>query len=398
MVRVEEADKIIQSQLRDFGTELIAFEDSLHRVLAEDLFTDRELPPFNRATLDGIAIAYHSFENGIRSFRVKGTQAAGELPIETDNTGECIEIMTGAALPGSTDTVIGYEDVDIKDHVATITKENITSRQGVHAKGKDRSKGELVAQKNRVITPPLVSLAASIGKSKLLVKKVPTVVVISSGDELVEVDATPSPYQIRRSNGYTVAASLKSFRIDASLLHIPDDPEITRQRIGECLQQYDVIILSGGISMGKFDYIPNALNELSVRQLFYKVQQRPGKPFWFGAHESGATVFALPGNPVSTFMCLYRYVIPWLRACLGLDYLENKFAIMNADFSFKPALQYFLQVKLSIDPEGHLSAEPVEGNGSGDFANLLNADAFMELPLERDNFTKGEVFRICTFP
>ncbi|MDQ2753581.1 MAG: molybdopterin molybdotransferase MoeA, partial [Bacteroidota bacterium] len=243
----------------------------------------------------------------------------------------------------------------------------------------------------------LISVAASIGKSRLLVKKLPKAVVISSGDELVPVDETPSPFQIRRSNGYTIAAALKTFKIEADILHIPDDPDITRQKIGECLQNYDVIILTGGISMGKFDYIPKALEELSVHKLFHKVQQRPGKPFWFGVAENGVVVFALPGNPVSTFMCFYRYIMPWLQTSLGVDFTNGQYAILNKDFSFKSPLQYFLQVKLKLSCEGQLLAEPLEGNGSGDFANLPDTDAFMELPLERNNFTKGEVYQIWRF-
>ncbi len=397
MITVEEADKIIQSQLKDFGTELILFENALGRVLAEDVFADRDLPPYNRSTLDGIAIKYNSFEKGIRSFIVKATQAAGDIPIEINNENECIEIMTGSALPNYTDTVIGYEDVEIQDRTALIRKEFINSRQGVHEKGKDKLKNELVAKKNRIITPALISIAASVGKSELLVKKLPNVVVISSGDELVNVDTMPSPFQIRRSNNYMITAALKKYLVNADMLHIPDDPEITKQKINECLQKYDVIILSGGISMGKFDFIPKALEELSVHKLLHKVQQKPGKPFWFGSDDKGTVVFALPGNPVSTFLCLYRYVFPWLRASLGLDFTEMKYAMLAADFSFKPAMQYFLQVKLVLSNEGHLLAKPVEGNGSGDFANLVDADAFMELPLEQNNFTKGQVFRIWPF-
>lgn len=397
MIRVEEAEKIIRSQLRDFGTESIPFEQALGRVLAEDLLTDRELPPYNRATLDGIAITYQSFEKGMRSFKIKATQAAGDIPVDIDDPGECIEIMTGAALPRTTDTVIGYEDFDIENNRALVRKETVIQRQGVHAKGKDRSKNERVAEKGSVIGPALINMAASVGKTQLLVKKLPRIVVISSGDELIAVDKVPSPYQVRRSNNYMVAAALQQYKITTGLVHIPDDPAITRQKIGECLQTYDVILLSGGISMGKFDYIPKALEEVSVHKLFHKVQQRPGKPFWFGVHDSGVVVFALPGNPVSTFMCLCRYMIPWLRSSLGIIPEENKQAILNTDFTFTPALQYFLQVKLQLDRNGHLLAEPIEGNGSGDFANLLDTDAFMELPLERDNFTKGEVFRIWSF-
>ncbi len=170
----------------------------------------------------------------------------------------------------------------------------------------------------------------------------------------------------------------------------------SKNQLKRCIDEYDVIILSGGVSMGKFDYVPPALNKLAVKKLFHKVQQRPGKPFWFGTHKSGKLVFAFPGNPVSTFMCFQRYFLPWLKKCLEIK-TNKAYAILNEDFSFKPALQYFLQVKLLINQKGELTATPLEGNGSGDFANLLQTDAFMELPLERNEFKKGEVFRIWAF-
>lgn len=397
MILVEEAEKIILSQVTDFGTELIPFENSLNRILAEDLYTDRDLPPFDRATLDGIAINYASFENGIHSFFIKATQAAGDPPVELNSDNECIEIMTGAALPGTTDTVIGYEDIDIKNGTASLKNSSFKKGQGIHYKGTDKKENEIIATVHQVITPVTMGIAASIGKTKLLVKKGPRVMIISSGDELVDVQEKLAPYQIRRSNTYMIKPSLEKYRLSADVLHIPDNPEITKQRISESLQNYDVIILSGGISMGKFDYIATALEELSVEKFFHKVRQRPGKPFWFGRHQNGVTVFALPGNPVSTYMCFIRYFIPWLKACMGIPFTNTRVAILKEDFSFSPSLQYFLQVKLNIEPNGTLTAIPFEGHGSGDFANLAEADAFMELPLERNNFTKGEVFPIWPF-
>jgi molybdopterin molybdotransferase len=397
MIRVEDAEKIILSEVKDFGTESIPFETSAGRVLAEDLIADRDMPPFNRATLDGIAIHYESFKKGVHSFQIKATQAAGDIPVDINNPGECIEIMTGAALPATTDTVIGYEGLLIQNGIAVITAGTVNKGQGIHAKGEDKKEKEIVATAGQLITPVLINMAASIGKEKLLVKRLPKIVVISSGDELVEVGETPSPYQVRRSNSYMVKATLMQYNACAGILHIPDDLEITKQKISECLQNYDVIIISGGISMGKFDYIPQALQELSVNKLFHKVHQRPGKPFWFGAHANGVLVFALPGNPVSTFMCLYRYILPWLKASIGLYSGGSSFAILNHDVSFILPLQYFLQVKLHVSKEGNLMATPVEGNGSGDFANLLDSDAFMELPMEQNNFTRGEVFRIWPF-
>jgi molybdopterin molybdotransferase len=397
MTTVEQAEKLIQSQTRNFGTEYIPFESALGRLLAEDIIADRDLPPFNRVTMDGIAVSYQPIEKRLQSFKIKGIQAAGDQPIDVDHPDECIEIMTGAALPGSVDTVIRYEDIDIKEGVATLLISDINKGQNLHLKGADKHKGEIVAIKNQLITPAIISLAASVGKVELLVKKLPAVVIISSGDELVDVDQEPSPTQIRKSNSYTIKAVLSQYKLNADLLHIPDDPIITKQKIGHCIKNYDVILMTGGISMGKFDYIPKALDEMGVKAIFHKVSQRPGKPFWFGKHENRVLVFAFPGNPVATFMCLHRYFLPWLNATQGLHEKSSVYAVLEQDFVFKPDLQYFLQVKLSFNDQGQILAKPIEGNGSGDFANLADTDAFMELPMQRDEFKEGEVFGIWPF-
>ncbi|WP_426667312.1 molybdopterin molybdotransferase MoeA [Mucilaginibacter sp. McL0603] len=397
MITVEQAEKLIKLQLRNFGTEYIAFELALGRVLAEDIIADRDLPPFNRVTMDGIAVSYSALEKGIRSFKIKATQAAGDQPIDIDNPDECIEIMTGAALPGSVDTIIRYEDIDINDSVAILLISGINKGQNLHLKGADKHKGEVMAMKAQLITPAIISLAASVGKAELLVKKLPRVVIISSGDELVDVDQEPSPTQIRKSNSHTIKAVLSQYKLKADLLHIPDDPIITKQKISDCIKNYDVILMTGGISMGKFDYIPKALEETGVKAIFHKVSQRPGKPFWFGKHENEALVFAFPGNPVATFMCLHRYFLPWLNATQGFRQKPSVYAVLEQDFIFKPDLQYFLQIKLSFSEQGQILANPIEGNGSGDFANLADTDAFIELPMQREEFKKGEVFRIWPF-
>jgi molybdopterin molybdotransferase len=397
MTTVEQAEKLIQAQVQDYGTESIPFESALGRSLAEDILADRDLPPFNRVTMDGIAVSYQSVEKGILSFHIKTTQAAGDIPVEIDHAEECIEIMTGAALPASLDTVIRYEDVDIKDNTANLLVSDIKKGQNLHLKGADKKKDQVIATKGQLITPAIISLAASVGKVELMVKKMPRVVIISSGDELVNVDEQPSSIQIRKSNSYTIKAILYQNAAKADLLHIPDDPQITREKIGHCLENYDVILMTGGISMGKFDYIPKALDEMNVKTIFHKVSQRPGKPFWFGRHNNGVIVFAFPGNPVATFMCLHRYFLPWLSAGQELNRKAPVYAILDQDQIFKPALQYFLQVKLEFNDKGQILAKPIPGNGSGDFANLADTDAFMELPMQRDEFKKGEVFRIWPF-
>lgn len=397
MTTVEQAEKLILAQLRNYGNETVPFEQAQGKVLAEDIKADRDLPPFNRVTMDGIAINFKAIKGGINTFRIKATQAAGDEPVEIDEPNECIEIMTGAVLPASADTIIRYEDVEIKDGLACIDAEGIKQGQNIHVRGIDKKLGEVLASSGQVVTPAIIGVAASVGKTHLLVKAMPKMVIISSGDELVDVNETPSPYQIRKSNSYTVKAVLQQHGLQPDVLHIPDDPEITKTQIQHCLQNYDVLLLSGGISMGKFDYIPQALQDLQVTKLFHKVAQRPGKPFWFGQYQDKALVFAFPGNPVATFMCLNRYFLTWLNATLGLPQQLPVYAVLDKDFQFQPALQYYLQVKLHSNAQGQLMASPVEGNGSGDFANLADTEAFLELPLERSEFKQGEVFKVWRF-
>jgi len=397
MITVEEAEELIFSNAGDYGAEIILFEESLGRVLAETIRADRDLPPFNRVSMDGIAIKYADFEQGITTFIIKATQAAGDTPVNVEQAGECIEIMTGAALPESVDTVIRYEDLEISDGKATLKVSEIKKGQNIHIRGADRRQGDVVLTPGSVVSPAVISMVASVGETELRVRRKPRVVIVSSGDELVEVAVKPRPYQIRRSNSYMVKAILEHAGIDAGMVHIPDEPEAIKSTLQQCLVNFDVLLLSGGISMGKFDYIPQVLKELRVEQIFHKVLQRPGKPFWFGKHVAGPVVFAFPGNPVATFMCTQRYFVPWLNKTLGAETKPPTYAVLNADITFQPPLQYFLQVKLTFAGNGRLLATPVEGNGSGDFANLADTDAFMELPLNKTEFKKDDVYRVWVF-
>ncbi|MGN6394125.1 MAG: molybdopterin molybdotransferase MoeA [Mucilaginibacter sp.] len=394
MITVEEAEKIILSQAGDYGAEIIPFELAAGRVLAENIKADRDLPPFNRVTMDGIAVNFDAIEAGNSTFKIKATQAAGDEPVEIEDHDQCIEIMTGAVLPGTADTIIRYEDLEVRAGLATLVTHEIKRGQNIHYKGRDKKQNDVVASIGQLITPALISMVASVGETELRVKKLPRVAILSSGDELVDVGHSPEPHQIRLSNSYAMKAVLRQHQVDAVAMHLPDDPEVIRKRIKNCLENYDVILLSGGISMGKFDYIPKALEELGVEQLFYKVQQRPGKPFWFGKHPKGQLIFAFPGNPVAAFMCVHRYFLPWLNASLGKEVKPQTRAVLNGRVSFPHPLKYFLQVKLHQNEYCQLVATPVEGNGSGDFANLTDIDAFMELPSGRNEFKKGEVFTV----
>ena len=398
MITVQEAEDIILTHLLDYGIEVVSYETATGRVLAEDICADRDLPPFDRSTVDGIAIRYNAYERGITTFSIKAVQPAGTAAITLTSDNECVEIMTGAVIESSLDTVIRYEDIAIVNGMATIPQHIAIKRgQNIHLKGKDKLKGQILVQADHVITPAIVGIAASVGKTTLSVRKTPKVIIISTGDEMVSPDVEPNSYQLRRSNGITIASALNKYKIQADLLHINDDIEAIKRTLSACLEKYDVLLITGGVSMGRFDYLPQACKDLGIERLFHKIKQKPGMPFWFGKSQNQQLVFAFPGNPVSAFMCLNRYFIPWLKKSLKISESLFQYAILQQNISFPPALQYFAQVKLGISEQGKCTAAPVNTNGSGDFSHLTDTDAFIELPLEKDIFRQGEVYKIWKY-
>jgi molybdopterin molybdotransferase len=394
LTSVTEATNIILENTLDFGTEPISFEKAHRRVLAQDLIADRDFPPFDRVTMDGIALRWESYENGQRDFRIESTQTAGEAQHTLSDPNACIEVMTGSTLPINTDLVVKYEDLNIRDGVAYLAN-SLKKGQNVHYQGEDRVVGKPIVGTHTLLGPSEIAIAASVGASKVVVKKLPSVVIITSGDELVPVSQEPLPHQIRSSNVYCIADLIKFYQIEADFIHIPDNLTQTQVTIGQALLQYDVLILCGGVSQGKKDFIPNALEAEGVKKIFHKVSQQPGKPFWFGKKEN-KTVFALPGNPVSSFLCARRYFIPWLRKSLGLTALDNIYAALSEDYTYNSPLTYFLQVKL-FQEGATLMAKPSTGHGSGDFANLTDSQGFIELPFERNTFFKGDILPIWRY-
>ncbi len=398
MISVEEARTIITAEVKDFGISTQTLTSSLTRILREDILTDRQLPPYDRVTMDGIAINYeHSLAKGMRQLPLVGVAPAGSPQQNLTDPAACIEVMTGAMLPEGADTVIRYEDLRIEADHATILISDILKGQNIHYAGEDRSAGECVVPKGTQISQAEIGVAASCGYHQVQISQVPSCVIVSTGDELVNIEDTPEAYQIRRSNVHMIHASLSRYAINASLSHIADDLDSLRIKIADHLATYDFMILSGGVSMGKYDYLPQVLQELGVEQLFHKIKQRPGKPFWFGKSAEGKLVFALPGNPVSSFMCTHNYIIPWLQACLQLQPSATEYAVIQSDIPFKPDLAYYPIVSLQHSAAGVLEARPVNNNGSGDFASLTAGDAFLELPRGVDLYEAQQVYRVIRY-
>lgn len=394
MVSVSEAQSIVERHLFSPSTEEVPITEALNRVLDEPLLADRDFPPFHRVAMDGIAIQFDQFSKEHTTFDIEGIAPAGVPQKSLTHSHHCMEVMTGAPLPANTDTVIRYEDLEIKDNKATVMTAEISAHQNVHPQGQDAQAHQVLLKPGIQLSPSEIALIASVGKTHVKVKSKPKAVIISTGDELVDISETPKAHQIRRSNSYALQAGLKSMGCEAALFHIRDEKAVIEKEMGEILDQYDLIILSGGVSKGKFDFIPEVLEQLGVSKHFHKVKQKPGKPFWFGS-VGNKTVFALPGNPVSTYMCFYKYIQPWLRKSWAMME-KTEYATLASDYQFKNDLTYFLQVNV-VNELGIQKAYPVTGGGSGDFANLKEVNAFMELPEEKTTFKKGEAYPIYYF-
>ena len=393
MISQIEAKQIVLQQLKSFGTEIVSVQDSLGRVLAEDILADRPFPPFDRVSMDGIAIRFDDFNQGNLIFKIEGIAAAGKPQMRLQSKNSCMEVMTGAVLPEDTDTVIRYEDLNIENGYASIVSETVNEAQNVHPKAFDAQKADRLIAAGKLISSSEIGILATVGKSQVSVKKNPKCAILSSGDELVDVDQSPADHQIRKSNVHQVKALLQSKKIEATAFHLQDDSDEIERKLGAILSEYELIILSGGVSKGKYDYIPEALEKLGVKQLFHRVKQSPGKPFWFGTHPNGQLVFAFPGNPVSSFVCSLNYLFPFLNKCMGIEERQVS-AMLTEEFNFKPSLSFFKEVQLSMNESGELLASPVVGHGSGDLAKLVKTDAFLLLPEEQSNFKAGEVFPV----
>ena len=395
MLLPSEAEKIILDSVPVLPAGDCPLSHALGRVLREPIRADRDLPPFDRVTMDGYALRLDDDGGGNgaarREFRVIGVQAAGASPLAINNAGECVEIATGAMLPAGANAVAPYEDTTRDGEIVTITASSApVAGQNIHRRASDHRQGGILVPAGARMSPREIAVAAACGCAQVRVSAQPRVAIITTGDELVEVsNPAPAPHQIRRSNDLALQAALQAAGYPgAACFHLPDDAHEIEERLKHIIaeSEYDVVLITGGVSRGKFDYVPGALAKLGVEKKFHGVAQRPGKPLWFGVTPAPrrAPVFALPGNPVSTHVCFHRYVLPALAHMSGAapaTPLMVELAGPPAPATPAPAqLTRYVPVTLR---EGR--AFPAETNTSGDFAALVGTDGFVELPPE----TKG---------
>ncbi len=387
------AEEAINSRLTCLPIESLPLTQCVGGTLRENIYAERDQPPFDRVTMDGIAVDSESLRRGVRRFRIQATQAAGSPALKLSRGEDAIEVMTGAVLPFASDCVVPIEQYEVADGIAALKSTVVsTPYHNVHRRGSDGRQGTLLLQTGTLLRAPEIAVAASAGMARVRVSSQPAIMIVSTGNELIEPGDPIADYQVRRSNAYAVAATLRlrGFgRVGDD--HVLDDEEQLRERLSLHLTTHEVVILSGGVSMGRFDLVPKVLAQLSVQQVFHNIAQRPGRPMWFGIGPQGQSVFGLPGNPVSTLVCLIRYVIPAIAEAMGTRRAQPERLALAAPVTFQPPLTYFLPVALEHDDWGRPWANSRPPNGSGDFLSLAGTDGFVELPPGPNTYPKGFV-------
>ncbi len=395
MLTTAEALQAVLNAVATANSETVAVADSTGRVLRQTVLAERDQPPFDRVMMDGIAFSYADFENSDRRLPIQAMQAAGDPALTLDG-GHCIEIMTGASLPVGADCIVPVERISVSDNSAQVeTDYEVAPNRFIHPRGSDYAKGAHLLTAGKRISPLDIAVIASCGLTQVAVSADPAVRVISTGNELIAPGEPIEPHQIRMSNGPALVSLLQQHGHQRCQHdHIADDLDVLKARLQSHLQEADVLVLSGGVSMGQADYVPQVLDELGVTKVFHRISQRPGKPMWFGLGPDGQLVFALPGNPVSALVCCRQYVIPALRKASGAAEQQPQFAQLASPVTFKPSLTCFQPVKLVSSAAGQILAMPVKTNTSGDFASLSATDGYVELAQEQTDFAAGSALRL----
>ena len=443
LISVTQAENIIRQHLTTAAVEIVPLSKAQGRYLREDILADRPLPPFDRVMMDGIAIAHASFASGNNRFPITGTQAAGTPALTLENADSCIEVMTGCVLPHGCDCIIPIEHIDLSENTASLHSDaSPQAKQHIHSAGSDTAAGEILLSSGQVLNAAELAVAASCGATHLKVSALPRILIITTGDELVAPEATPLPHQIRRSHATALAALITGMKLGTvDNIHIADDPVALKETITEALPAHDILIFTGGISRGKYDYVAPVLTELLGSPHFHGIAQRPGKPMAFWTHkpnndpttraddgaaegrekckraiaDDGAAegreekarrlvglldrseakcpegvsglaepanqckrlIFAHPGNPVSVMACAARYLIPSLVEILSGRSPNPQ--QLPATGSFHCPSHFTGLVPCRIN-NGRIQLVPP--SNSGNFLALAATDGIAQLPGE----------------
>jgi molybdopterin molybdotransferase len=383
MIKFEEGLKLVLESAFSTGTETLSFLASPGRVLATDIVSDIDLPPFNKSAVDGYACRREDIGSELKVLEVIH---AGKRPEFTVNEGTCSKIMTGAPVPEGADFVFMVEDADEPAEGRVIytgksRKDNIAKR------GEDVKRGDVVLEKGRIIRPQDIAVMASVGSTLVTVARMPRVGIISTGSELVEPSSRPGISQIRNSNAYQLLAQVERAGGLGRYYGIAiDDEAVTLKMLSKALEENDVVMLTGGVSMGDFDFVPKVLEHAGVELIFDRMAVQPGKPTTFGIHND-TLVFGLPGNPVSSFIQFEILVRPLFMSMMNARWSPVEWKAPLATDYRRKNRDRMSWIPVKIDDEGN--AVPVEYHGSAHISALPSADGIISIAIGTDIVEKG---------
>lgn len=384
MISFEEASKIIFSGIPKAAKETVPLKRSPGRILATAIVADADMPPFSRSAMDGYACRRSDVD---RPLKIIEEIPAGNFPLNPIAEGQCARIMTGAPIPEGADVVIRVEDTYVDQEGYVVIRE-AGANTNIRYRGEDVEQGDVLIPAGTLIRKQHVGIMATVGVGDPEVFLRPRVGVISTGSELVPLHEQPGPSQIRNSNGPQLGAQLSDLGIEANHCGIvADNEELITERIREAVDANDVVLISGGVSAGDYDFVPDLLSEMGFDILFHKMKVRPGKPLLF-ARKEDKFVFGVPGNPVSTFVQFEVLIRPFLYAWMGRSRPVSRYRMpMGRDLKLNPIpLRYFIPVLL--DESGVV---PVEYHGSGHLASYIQAEGILDLPANTESLTRGEL-------
>jgi molybdopterin molybdotransferase len=385
MIHLDKAFEIVMSFAFLTGTESVSFSDSLGRILAEDIISDIDMPPFNKSTMDGFACRKEDINHELRLIE---TIPAGKVPGKKISVDQCSKIMTGASLPAGADYVFMVEDSKVMASGMIKCTAGPFKKDNIAWKGEDARKGEILLKTGKQIRPQDIAVMAAVGHSAVVVRKLPGVAVISSGNELVEPDKKPGRSQIRNTNAYQLLAQIHRAGGAGKYYGIaPDEEKTTLKIISKAIAECDLVLISGGVSMGDFDFVPSVLERAGVTLHFLKIAVQPGKPTVFGT-SSKALVFGLPGNPVSSFMQFELLVRPLISKMMGYKWHPIDVIFPMKDRYTRRSSDRLALIPVVITDEGLV--EPVEYHGSGHVSALPDADGIIAVPVGKQIIEKGE--------
>jgi len=384
MISFENALTTVLSHASSWGTERVTLLDSQNRILAEDIFSDMDMPPFDKSAVDGFACRMADILGP--PLTVVETIPAGMVPGKTVGPGQCSRIMTGAMVPAGADCVIMVEDT-VPEGEDSIRFTQEKTGKNICYRGEDVRKGTLVIPSGTQIKTSHIAVMASVGTVMPLVSKRARIAIISTGDELVEPDQAPGTAQIRNSNACQLIAQVSSVpAIPINLGIVRDDQEALRKILIHAFETADLVILTGGVSMGDFDYVPAIMKEIGVEILFKSIAIQPGKPTVFG-RKGNQFVFGLPGNPVSSFVLFEMLVKPFLLASMGCKERPIQFRLpMGTDFKRrKSGRKSVIPVRIAEN-----AVFPADYHGSAHIHAYTIADGWISMEADETEIRKGE--------